>query len=195
MASGHPEPTTKFLAWGQAAYRIYDPSNQHGKFRVLFAISETDRKYLGWYYFDGGAVDHILMQAPKQVDYTIWAEKSGEPIPHFSTKSPMTVEDLIGRFIAARGGSPSKILAAPATLKFLQPSFERFVNFDLQIGGQSPVQFHLTLQRTKEISVNTKGRTEQGAVSFIMAEPFSYPVRHLNVRQRLKTFEHNLTRP
>jgi hypothetical protein len=71
----------------------------------------------------------------------------------------------------------------------------RFVDFHLDIGGKTPAQFNLTLRRTKEINVNTKGRTEQGAVSFIMAEPFSYPIRHLNVRQRLKTFEHNLTRP
>src|SRR5262245_33516890 len=140
MSSGHPEPTTKFLAWGQAAYRVYDPSNTHGKFRVLFAISEADRKYLGWYYFDGGAVDYILMQAPRQADYTIWAERSGEPVPHFSTRSPMTVEEFAGPLTAARGGNRSIGLVAPATLKFQQPGFGRYVDFHLDVSGKTPVQ-------------------------------------------------------
>ena len=94
MADG-PTPETRFQAWGEAVYGLTrDVPGQnpiHGLV-VLFQISDANREWASWYYFNTDlVVDIELLGSTHEV--LAEGHKSGS---HFVAKKPMRVDELCG---------------------------------------------------------------------------------------------------
>jgi hypothetical protein len=164
---------------------------------VLFAISEVSRRWLGWYsYGSDGAVDAALLHYANEVV----GERSKFP-SHFVARKPITVEEFAGPIMRSRGGRPGGGLGFG-----LQRAWAIWGRHGPDIGA---VEVDLTVEhfyRAKRhvlnhihLYIRPKGQHALpnepglGFITFLFAEPFDYPTKHINVRQRLKTFHHNLT--
>ena len=199
-----PAPGREFEVWGQAVWRFLRPrgatsglhKDPHATI-VLFAISDISRQWLGWYQF---STDH----APDAQVLGYVTEQSAVKSARSSrltTSKPMTVEELLGPILHARGGNPkpgsNPISKAVAELLPSSTSAElgisiRIAQFEREHKPTPLLLYFQTgvIRRDPSFLVSKFG---SGFVHFIMSEPFSYPVRHLNVTRRLKIFRHNLT--
>jgi hypothetical protein len=193
MSTSDPTPVTHFEAWGQAVYKAKD---NLGGLCVLFAISEASREWLAWYiYTDRNWLDP-LVGAPHEV--------LGEGSAHalrFTRDKPMRVDELCGPYMYSRGGPNNLEKTRTAVLEpgphhprshvidirvYIQPA----ANVSDNVPSDSPI--HLHIKRKQGEFVLDKFRF--GKAGFIMTEPFKYPTPHLDVTQRLRTFEYNITR-
>jgi hypothetical protein len=197
MASG-PTPQTKFEAWGQAVYQVKATNKVQGPSTgliVLFAVSDINREWLGWYSFNTDAEPDIVLLGST---HEVLGEGSAQS-SHFKKQKPLQVDELCGPTMVSRGASPGgtaflrRAAIGPGhqdldpdvidLILAIHPSQE----LAKQIDATHPIHLYIKRkQRSAEIKV------QFGWVSFLMAEPFKYPVPHLNVKKRLRIFEHNL---
>jgi hypothetical protein len=210
MASG-PTPQTRFEAWGEAVYRfapdpkLYPKATAVGTY-VIFAISDIKRQWLGWYTFNtSSAVDAAIMGYPSKT----LGEKSAHP-SHFMTEHPITVEELCGPILVSRGYKPSTSNLRQAfvrltnheqseiamTLKIHGPgSGPAYKTYTADYVTTKPI--HLYIKRNPEFDriYQIDLNDEYGWLTYIMAEPFSYPVKHINVTERQRYMRKMLSGP
>jgi hypothetical protein len=197
-----PEPETHFEAWGQAIYQMIPPqgSVQPSTTIVLFAISEVSRRWLGWYTYESDrAIDAALLHYAHE----LLGERSKFP-SHFVARKPITVEELAGPIMHSRGGRPA------GTPIGLGAGFQRaWASWGRHGSDVERIEVDLTIEhfyRAKRHVLNhvhlyirphgqhaLPNEPGIGFVTFLFAEPFDYPTKHINVRRRLQTLRKNLT--
>jgi len=189
-----PTAQTEFEAWGQGIYRF---ANETGVNKrdfgtiVLFAISDVKRQWLGWYKVETArASDAALMGANSKA----LGEKSAHP-SRFETETPITVEELCGPILHSRGGRAE--LAMRQVFVHLASPRQSEIAMSLKIQGsgyghvKTPIRLYVKknpmFDRIYLIDLND----EWGFVDFLMSEPFSYPIKHINVVERLRAIRRN----
>jgi hypothetical protein len=198
MAPG-PTPQRQFEAWGQAIYQVKATSKtSQGPSTgliVLFAISDINREWLGWYSFNTDSTPDIILLGST---HDVLGEGSARS-SHFKRQEPVQVDELCGPSMVSRGGSSGAILRrAVISPGHHQPDSDTIdLNISIhaspgltkQIHAAHPIRLHIKRKQTGA----PDDKIRFGWVTFVMAELFKYPIPHLNVKKRLRVFEHNLT--
>lgn len=199
-----PSPKKTFRVWGQALYRLKGIT--YGKttesYRLLFAISDEDQQWLGWYYFGGGdSMDFVVLASPKPADHEVVAQFSG----HFSllhTNTLMTVEELAGPILWSQRGKwkvPKASAPGFRPASIWMPDHAQtndFIDLHMTLRHDTGV-YRFPIKTKKVAGFSGHGIesdfSERGYLTFIMMEPFQYPTAHLDSARRLRIFRHNLT--
>jgi hypothetical protein len=201
MASG-PTPQTQFEAWGQAVYQVKATSKtSYGipstGLIVLFAISDIKREWLGWYSFSTEFTPNIILLGST---HDVLGEGSARS-SHFKRQQPIQVDELCGPTMVSRGGSSAPGSTLRRAVLFhdhhrpdsdtidLNISIHASPGLTDQIHAAHPIRLHIKRKQTGA----PDDKIHFGWVTFVMAELFTYPIPHLNVKKRLRVFEHNLT--
>lgn len=205
MASG-PTPTRDFIVWGQALFRIKPQvANKFNKnsLRLLFAISDEQKQWLGWYYFGGSkSVDYVLMADAAGVDYEVIGRFSGGGMP-LRTKKPMTVEELAGPILwSERNKWEVPEMGGPGFRRaFLwmpehDPPNRPVIHIHMTLNHDTAqYRFPIEVKKSKKFHGAGLSSTfsESGFLNFIMMERYKYPTPYLNRASRLKAMERVLT--
>ena len=195
---------THFEAWGQAVYGVKTPIPKlepQGGLIVLFAISDIKRQWLGWYFFNTDKVPDMILLG---TTHEVLGERAAFP-SHFVKRKPMQVDELCGPIMASRGGwkkgHPPDVMRRAALTPGRHHPGSDIMDLDLSISSSPGYSREIDLLHPIHLYVKRKqdsdplAKLRLGWVTFIMAEQFSYPTRHLNVTKRLRIFERNLTKP
>lgn len=182
MGSG---PTgNRFEVWGEALYAVKATTNQpYGQpsngFVLLFAISDINRKWLGWYSFTTDFVVDILMVGST---HELIGEGTSHPW-HFMTRKPIAVDGLLGG-----PGDVRQAALEPHNWDFGGDAIGLNVVISQAPGPQTQISvlaglpttrpLHLLIRRIK--AGGPAGPTF-GWVSLIASEPFWSKSHHLNV--------------
>ncbi len=200
MASG-PTPERQFEAWGQAVYQVKATSKTYDTpstgLIVLFAISDIKREWLGWYSFSTDFTQNIVLLGST---HDVLGEGSARS-SHFKRQEPIQVDELCGPSMVSRGGSsgPGSTLRRAALFPGHHQPDSDTIDLNISIHSSAALTksidashpVHLYIKRKQE--GGPENSTRFGWVTFVMAELFKYPIPHLNVKKRLRVFEHNLT--
>jgi hypothetical protein len=200
MADG-PTPETRFQAWGEAVYGLTrDVPGQnpiHGLV-VLFQISDANREWASWYYFNTDLVPDIELLGST---HEVLAEghKSGS---HFVAKKPMRVDELCG---TAGAGS------VPLRRAVIQKGHQHFGNDVSELslfiqaapGMTSQISvddlpttrpLHLNIKRIGDASALDDLKIVFGWVTATgIYEKFNFMWPYHNSHEKLKSFEQTLT--
>jgi hypothetical protein len=178
MADG-PTPETRFQAWGEAVYGLTrDVPGQnpiHGLV-VLFQISDANREWASWYYFNTDLVPDIELLGST---HEVLAEghKSGS---HFVAKKPMRVDELCGT-----GGAGS------VPFRHAAPGMTSQISVD-DLPTTRPL--HLNIKRIGDASALDDLKIVFGWVtSTQIYEKFNFMWPYHNSHEKLKSFEQTLT--
>ena len=200
MADG-PTPGTRFRAWGEGVYALTrDVPGQnpiHGLI-VLFQISDINREWASWYYFND---DHVPDMALIGSTHEVLGE--GSKIgSHFVTKKPMGVDELCGtqsgeshpiRRAVIHKGHPhlGKDVIELSLLIRDAPGQTSDISMS-DLPTTRPI--HLYIKRRGDTSALDDLKVAFGAViSTGLSESFNFMFPYHNSHEKLKSFEQMLT--
>ena len=182
-----PVPGTNFEAWGQGVYSVDANGVNLGGVNVLFAISDTRRRWLAWYIFrETGSIDNILIGK----NHHVWGEQSARSSTFFTNKA-ITVDELTDQpLLYSRGRRSKGVVPVLASINMDQGTDAITVQYanisqSKEALGTSTINLYVkSLRKLRGVP-----RAARGYTDFIASEPFSYPNAHLNVRERIKNLE------